>query len=244
MNRDEAKKVLLLYRPGQEEPYDGEFEQALDLARHDAELGRWFEQHKRFQEAMQAKFRQIEAPAHLKQALLANQKIVRLPARSRHAPVWLTAAAAVFIGLAVLRFWPNPSPPDRFEDYQAMMVSKATLQYGMEFRTHDKEQLRRMIASKGGPGDYSLTKGLEKLPLTGGGSLRWRSNPVAMVCFDRGTNNMLFLFVMKSSAVKDPPPQTPHLTRVSSMVTSSWTSGDKTYVLAGAEEADFDKKYF
>jgi hypothetical protein len=244
VNCQEAKKILLLYRPGDREPRDVEFEEALELTRRDPELGRWFEQHKRFQEAMQAKFRQIEPPAHLKEALLAEQKIVRLPTRSRSTPAWLIAAAAVLMLLALLRFWPKTSPPDRFEDYQAMMVSKATLQYGMEFRTNDQTQLRRMIAAKGGPGDYTLTKGLEKLPLTGGGSLRWRSNPVAMVCFQRNTTNMLFLFVMKSSAVKDPPPATPHLTRVSSMITASWTSGDKTYVLAGAEEADFDKKFF
>jgi hypothetical protein len=88
-----------------------------------------------------------------------------------------------------------------------------------------------------------MTQGLERLQLTGGGRLTWRSNPVAMVCFDRGDKQMLFLFVMKRSAVKDPPPETPQLARVNQMVTASWSRGDNTYVLAGPEEADFLKKY-
>ena len=60
--------------------------------------------------------------------------------------------------------------------------------------------------SRGAPADYDVPRGLERLQLTGGGRLTWRSNPVAMVCFDRGDKQMLFLFVMKRSAVKDPPP--------------------------------------
>jgi len=192
---------------------------------------------------MRTKLREIEPPAHLKEALLAEHKIIRLPVW-RQSYAWLAAAAAIILLVGLVRFWPKASPPDRFEDYQAMMVSKATLQYGMEFKTNDKTQLRQLIAAGGGPADYVLAPGLEKLPLTGGGSLRWRSNPVAMVCFQRSTNAMLFLFVMKSSAVKDPPPEQPRLARLSSLITASWTRGDNTYVLAGAEELDFDKKYF
>jgi hypothetical protein len=99
------------------------------------------------------------------------------------------------------------------------------------------------MASRGAPADYDLTRGLGRLQLTGGGRLTWRSHPVAMVCFDRGDKQMLFLFVMKRSAVKDPPPETPQLAKVRVLLTASWTRGDNTYVLAGPEEADFAKKY-
>jgi hypothetical protein len=64
-----------------------------------------------------------------------------------------------------------------------------------------------------------------------------------MVCFDRGDKQMLFLFVMKRSAVKDPPPPTPQLGKVRQMLTASWTQGENTYVLAGPEEAGFLGKY-
>ena len=70
MNSSEAKEVLLLYRPGTADAADPQIAEALELARRDPELGRWFEQHRAFQKAMRAKFRQIEVPAHLKTSLL------------------------------------------------------------------------------------------------------------------------------------------------------------------------------
>jgi hypothetical protein len=243
MNREEAKQILLLYRPGHPTAEDPEFSEALALANRDAELGCWFEEHRRFQETVRAKLRQIEPPPSLREALLPGPKVIRLPSWNLN-PFWLAAAAAVVLIFALVRFWPGPHPPDRFADYQAMMVSKATLQYGMDFRTHDDRELRRLIAGKGAPADYALTPGLEKLPLTGGSSLHWRNNPVAMVCFNRGSNNMVFLFVMKASAIKDPPPQQPLVTKVSSLMTASWTRGDTTYVLAGPNEPGFARDYF
>ncbi len=243
MNREQAKEILLLYRPGQRAPDSPEMAEALELAERDHELGRWFEEHRQFQQAMRDKLRQIAPPPQLKEMLLARPRIVPLPAR-RFVPAWLAAAAAIVLLLALYPLRPRPNPPDRFADYAAMMVSKATLQYGMEFKTNDLAQLARLIAAKGGPEAYSIPPSLQKLPLTGGGTLRWRSNPVAMVCFDKGSNNMVFLFVMKRTAVKDPPPDKPRIAKINSMLTASWTSGDKTYVLAGPEEADFEKKYF
>ena len=126
------------------------------------------------------------------------------------------------------------------------MVSAAVRVYGMDLTTNDMTQLRQFIAQRGAPADYELTKGLEKLPLLGGGLLRWRGNPVSMVCFDRGGNNMLFLFVTKRSALKDPPSSAepgPELAQVDGLMTASWTRGDDSYVLAGAQEPGFAEKY-
>ena len=49
-------------------------------------------------------------------------------------------------------------------------------------------ELSQFLASKGAPANYKITGGLAKLELAGGGFLRWRSNPVSMVCFKSGTN--------------------------------------------------------
>ena len=246
MTSIEAREILLLYRPGAADAADPQMAEALALARQDPELGRWFEQHRAFQKAMRAGFRQIEVPAHLKTSLLIQKPAQRTfvtPQFWWRRPVWLSAAAAVLLMLGLAGAWLRPRSPDRFANFQSRMVGAAQLQYRMDLETNDMQQVRQFMASRGAPADYDMTRGLERLQLTGGGRLTWRSNPVTMVCFDRGDKQMLFLFVMKRSAVKDPPPETPQLAKVRQMLAASWTHGDNSYVLAGPEEADFLKKY-
>jgi hypothetical protein len=246
VNSAQAKEVLLLYRPGIAEVGDPQMAEALELAHSDPELGRWLEQHRAFQKAMRAKFRQIEVPAHLKSSLLirgAARPKITTPQAWWRSPVWLTAVAALVLLIGLVGVWLRPRTPDRFANFQSRMVGAAQLAYRMDIETNDMQQVRQFLASRGAPADYDLTRGLEPLQLTGGGRLTWRSNPVAMVCFDRGDKQMLFLFVMKRSAVKDPPPKTPRLAKVRQMLAASWTRGDNTYILAGPEEADFLKKY-
>jgi hypothetical protein len=246
MNSSQAKEVLLLYRPGTADAADPQIAEALELAQSDPELGSWLEQHRAFQKAMRAKFQQIEVPAHLKASLLirgtAQPKTMPQPAWWRRS-VWLTATAAVLVLLGLVGVRLRSRVPDRFTNYQTRMVSDAQREYVMDLVTNDMRQIRQFMAQHDAPADYDVPRGLERLQLTGGGRLTWRSNPVAMVCFDRGDRQMLFLFVMKRSAVKDPPPTTPRIAGVSQMLTVSWTKGDNTYVLAGPEEPDFVKKY-
>jgi hypothetical protein len=246
VNSSEAREVLLLYRPGTAEVADPQMAEALALARQDPELGRWFEQHCAFQQAMRAKFQQIEVPAHLKASLLIRGAVAPniLPPRPWwRSPIWLTAAAAVLLLLGLTGVWLKPRVPDRFANYQSRMVNQALREYRMDLVTNDMRQIRQFMASRGAPDDYHVPQGLEHLQLTGGGRLTWRNNPVAMVCFDRGDKQMLFLFVLKRAALKDPPPEAPQVSKVSQMLTVSWTRGDNTYVLAGPEEAGFVRKY-
>lgn len=246
MTQNEAKEILLLYRPGTTDADDPEVAEARLLAEQDPELRQWFTQEQAFQSKMRAKFREIPAPERLKVQLLARRKIVRPPLEFWQRPVWI-AAAAIFVALLSLTiFWIRPSVPDRFSHYRQSMVTAAVRMYGMDLVTKDPDQLRQFIARKGAPADYDLTAGLSKLQLKGGGLLRWRGNPVSMVCFDRGSGDTLFLFVLKRSAVKDPPPTDAaqaDLSRVDGLMTASWTNGSDTYVLAGPAEADFAEKY-
>lgn len=244
MNREQAQEILLLYRPGTDNPAEPEIAQALALAREDHELGEWLRRHQAFQSTMRASLRAIPVPSGLRDQLWRENKIIRPPAWwQKPSPLWLAAAAVLIVLLGVAPLWVGQTRPDRFVHFQRRMVGEVLRQYGMDQKTSDLNQLRQFIATRGAPADFRVPPGLEKLSLTGGGVLRWRSHPVSMVCFDRGDQQMVFLFVMKRSAVKDPPPDKPASEKVSELWTTSWSEGEHAYVLAGFEEPDFQKKY-
>jgi hypothetical protein len=240
VNSQQAKEILQIYRPGHPREPDPQVEEALEQTRRDPELRLWFEQQSAFHEAMAEKFRQIPVPPHLKEAILAANKVVPLP--WWRSPVWLTAAAVFLLLLAVSSVWFRPGPENRFAGFRSRMVRTAELQYRMDILTNDLQQVRQFLARRGAPADFPLSKELEKLPVTGGRFLRWHNNPVSMVCFDRGDQQMLFLFVVNRAALLDAPPQTADVAKVSKLLTSSWTQGDKAYLLAGPDDSALLRK--
>jgi hypothetical protein len=196
---------------------------------------------------MRGKLREIKVPERLKKDLLTKRNIVVPVAPVLtwwRQPTFLSAAAiVVLLGALVLLFQETPRTPDRLAHYQSRMIGTALRQYHMDILTNDMRQVRAFMARKGAPADYEIPNGLERLQLTGGGALKWRGNPVTMVCFDRGDSQMLYLFVMKKEALKDPPPQTPQTFEISDLAAASWSEGDKIYLLAGLAEPDFPRKY-
>jgi len=233
LNSQEAKTILSLCRPGVFDASDPQVAEALEQTRCDQDLRRWFEQSSAFHAAMREKFQQIPVPPDLKESLLAMNKIVR-PAWWRQ-PAWLAAAAAIVLLLGGALFWSHTRPQDQFSEYRSRMVRTALRRYRMDIATNDLNQVRQFMARRGTPSDYTLPKTLEKLSVTGGVCLRWRGNPVSMVCFDRGDKQMLFLFVMARSALPDAPTAPSEVTKVNKLLTTSWTQGEMTYVLAEPE---------
>ena len=242
MNAREAKEVLLLYRPESAADGDTEMAEALEIVRTDPELRRWFEEHCAFQNGIRKSLRQIQPPPELREAILAQATILRPPAWWRQ-PSWMALAASLVVLGALSAILLRPHVPDTFANFRARMVSSALRQYRMDVLTHDQREVRQYMQRRGAPADYSIPKPLERLQLTGGGLLLWRSNPVAMVCFDRGDKQMLFLFVMRRSAARNAPGTEPDTLHVRGLATVSWTSGDNSYVLAGPDEPDFEQKY-
>src|SRR5208282_6795153 len=97
MNRDQAKTVLLLYRPGTTDTGDPEIAEALTLATQDSELTRWLVEHCARQEAMRAGIRKITVPAGLKEQIVSEQA-----ARGRTGFRWQRAALAAVAAIVVL----------------------------------------------------------------------------------------------------------------------------------------------
>jgi hypothetical protein len=237
---EEAKSVLLLYR-GSAGNRDPEMAAALELARHDPELQRWFDEHRAVQERLRQKFAELPVPAQLKEAILAGRKIVR-PALWWQQPAWLAAAALIAILIGIGSFWLRPAQTERFSLYRARMVRTILHEYHMDVRTNDLRSLRQYLALKGAPADFDVPKALEPLKLTGGGQVAWGKQPASMVCFDRGDKQLLVLFVINSGALKGEPRQ-PIMARIDTVQTVSWTRGAHTYVLGGPDDPEFAQKY-
>jgi uncharacterized membrane protein YbaN (DUF454 family) len=249
----EAKEILSVYRPGSVDANDAEFAEALALARQDAELGRWFDDHCAVYHALRTRFRKIAVPEGLKEQILSEHRARSVVVWWR-APAVLAAAAAVALLAAMAALWLNLRPdrpaPENFAAYRSRMVKAVLRNYAMTLETNDLNQIRAHLAQRQAPMDYVLPGALERTATAGCGVLSWQDKRVAMICFRTGKplgpgqKSDLFLFVVDRNALPDAPAGgTPEITRVNKLVTASWSVGDKTYVLAAPGDESLIRRY-
>jgi hypothetical protein len=74
MNTSEAKETLLLYR-GPIDDADPQFQEALALARRDAELAQWMREQNRSYGTIRSKLREIEPPNDLAEKIIRQRPI-------------------------------------------------------------------------------------------------------------------------------------------------------------------------
>jgi hypothetical protein len=123
------------------------------------------------------------------------------------------------------------------------MVSSTQREYPMQLKTNDLDYIRSYLATNRAPADFPIDSKLTQLPVTGAGRILWGTQSVSMVCFNRGDNEMLFLFVINKSGLSDAPGNRPELKKVSGLQTASWSRGTNVYLLAGPNDPQFMQKY-
>jgi uncharacterized membrane protein YbaN (DUF454 family) len=238
MNRDEAKTILLLYRPGTADAGDPETAAALALAKKDPELTRWLVEHCARQEALRAGFRKITAPAGLKEQIISEQAAHEKMLFWR--PRAVLAVAAVIAALVVLTplWFQHRGKDDTYAIWRSRMVGVALRGYVMDLVTNNPAQIQGYLARNQAPADYVLPAPLAKTAMTGCAIESWQGAKVSMVCFRTGKplppgqQSDLWLFVIDRSRVKDAPPAgSRQFVRVNKLMTMTWTQGDKLYVL-------------
>lgn len=243
MNRDEAKAILLLYRPGTADADDPQIAEALALAGRDTDLGRWLKEHCARQAKLRGTFRQITAPPGLKEQIISEQ-----PPRENVVPLWrreitltpaLAMAAVLLITgvLAMVWFANQPGKNDTLAAFQDQMAGVALRNYGMDLTTNDPVQIRSFLAQNQAPADFFLPEALKQARLVGCAVEGWRDTRVSMICFrtDHAAPNAstdLWLFVVDRTSVKKstvgPDPQ---FAKVNELITATWVQGDKLYFL-------------
>jgi len=244
VNVNEAKTILLLYRPGTADAEDPQIAAALALAQREPELARWLEEHCARHEALRAKFRQILLPAGLKEQIISEQAARGRRLSWRPRLVLAAVAAVVLLALLVTRRLPGHPGDDTLAIYQNRMAGLALRGYGMDLTTNDPVQIRAYLMAKQAPADYVLPAALQQAAVTGCAVEGWQNVKVTMICFRTGRPlppnqpSDLWLFVVDRAALKDAPPAgRPQFSRVNRLTTAVWAQGDKVYLL-GAEGAE------
>lgn len=245
----QAKEILRTYRPGIDDAQSPEVVAALDLCRQDVALGQWFEAYNAQEQALRKVFRSLPAPAGLAQQII-SERPRSIPKPRWRRPAGLVTAGLLIVGAAV--WWGKPlvPPADRsFEAYRARMLRTATRAYGMDLETGDAAQIRAFLAGKAAPADYELPAAMKQTLMVGCGVLRWQNQPVTMICFRTGNplpagmKTDLMLFVIQRSEFRATPGRrAPEFTAIGDLITASWQTGDKVYLLAGFDEAELKRR--
>jgi hypothetical protein len=249
MNRENAKHILLLHRPGTADEGDPALAEALALLQRDEEMQRWLEVQRATQDAIRRQFKKISPPAGLKEQIISER-----PWHTRPVTAWhLLATAAVVVGIFALGLWWSgraPREDKSLAGYRNRMASTAQRAYGMQLATNNLATILAFLKEHGAPGDFVLPARLTQATATGCLTVSWQSNPVAMICFKTGRplqpgqSSDLWLFVIDQATLPDAPKtETPQIATVNQVTTASWTRLGKTYVLAVEGNEALLRKY-
>jgi hypothetical protein len=253
MTRDDAKKILALYRPGVTDDADPQTAAALDLAQRDPELAAWFEQQRAVFDAIRGKLKAIPVPQGLRRQILARHAAEAREPESRIIPLrnrWLLVSAAAALLLLTAIIWTQFGSNSRyaFDNYRDRMGRMVQRGYFMQMFGTNQADIRAFFASKGASVDYVLPANLNNLPGEGGVVLDWHKKQVCLLCLNGATKpgvpNDLYLFMASRSAIPDAPApgQRPQFKPVNRLMTVTWTVGDRVFLLAGkGDEATLQK---
>jgi hypothetical protein len=251
VNVNEAKNILLLYRPGTPDAEDPQIATALGLARTDPELAHWLELHCARQFVIGEKFRQIAVPAGLKEQIISEQAASEKAKfwRPKYAHAMVTALLLLFGMLAF--FWlPKHGTNDTLAIYQNQMVGIALRGYGMDLTTNDPVQIRSHLAKNQAPSDFALPAALQKVAVAGCAVESWQNTKVSMICFRTGRplppgeRSDLWLFVVdRTSLAMSNVGEIPQLSKVNRLITATWTKGDKIYLLGTEGDEQTIRQY-
>jgi hypothetical protein len=243
MNRDDAKYILRSYDLNGRDAGDPQFQEALEMLRHDPELREWFGQEQAMDKKLSQRFRLFPVPPELKGRLLAARKIV--PHRNWwQRPTLLSAAAASLALLGVLAVLLSRPPGKRqFAEYCSYIVETAAKLDHLDIRTSDLAQIREWLGAHRAPEDFAIPGKLNGRSSVGCRVFAWNGQKVSLICFELENKKVAHLFVMDSSVLTNlPAGGIPHFqTAGDGIATASWSDAQRIYILA-LEQGEPDLK--
>ncbi len=238
MTKLEARRILMLYRPGSGDDSDPEIADALAMARNDAELGDWLRKQLDFHASVRAPLRTVLPPPDLRTRILAGQpdaKIVPFPVL-RFLPLAAAAILLLFVGIGNLGWilgHDHSSPDNSFASFRARMARVAQRDYNrMDLFSTNLVEVSQFLAKTSPLKEQTIPPALQRVPLFGCANLRWHGLPVTMVCFKRNANDLLWLFIADRSPISgSPESHSPELQTLGKFATASWAQEGRTYMI-------------
>jgi len=242
MNSQQAKSILEVWRAGGPAASQAEVTAALRQLERDPELARWFDDQRAFDSTMTSALKEIPVPLALKESILAENVLVRVPFwQQSSARLALAASVLLLASLAAVLIKGQAAS---FVDYRREVIEEAWSDAPhLDLSTSDMGQIRRWLVQQKAKGDFVVPTALRDLPVVGCRLLEWRGHKASMVCFAEGLKHT-HLFVMDHVDFAGVPPQgTPDFEKCGGWKTVSWSQGGRTYVLSGMNYLTFVKKF-
>ncbi len=246
MNREEAKSILMLHRPGIErDAQDTEMTEALTLAKTDPELANWLKEYLARQASIRAALGQIATPQGLREQIISEHAAAQRASARRKSALYAVFAVLLVVLLVVKYEGASRRDDNSLPIFQNRMVSVALRGYAMDLETNDIARIREFLGERHAPSDFTLPLPLANSVITGCAVESWENTKVSMICFRtakgvaNGVKSDLWLFVVDASAVKGGLLNATQLARVNQLFTAAWLDKGKLYLLgtAGDEEA-------
>ncbi|MBX3736169.1 MAG: hypothetical protein KF715_05730 [Candidatus Didemnitutus sp.] len=238
MTNEEAKFVLHAYRPNGADAGDATFCAALEQAKQDPALEKWFSAQQAFDRAMCAKLSGVTPPDHLRASILAGAKVSEPPAvRSWwHSSVPMALAASIALLLAVgIAFWPTNASAEQI----AAFAIKDTLTQSHEGAEGPEAlELQAMLTRADRRLSAPMPLDFAALQKNGCRTVRFAGRDLLEVCFKRD-GKWFHCYVARAA---DFPllakKLTPSFTERPGASAAAWSDGEHIFVVASKAGRD------
>ena len=236
MDNREAKFILGAYRPGGQDANDRRFVEALEQARRDSMLQRWFQDSIAFDTTMTDKLRAIEVPRDLQGSILTGVKVSRSLRSSKPLIKWAIAAVfflSVILGSLVWR----ETRPAHLAGWQnealGVISSLVRNESRFDIQSHKPAELVSWLHSNHAPVADKLPSNLDNLESLGCKTFSCHGVPVSVICFMRPDGGLLHLLTTNASPLSDRVFQAEaKFVQQGEWATATWREGERVYMLA------------
>ncbi len=228
MDNDEAKFILRAYRPNGVDASDSQFADALDQAKRDPSLARWWQDEQALDRAIADRLRHAPIPNGLRESILTGAKVSSRPRAGWRAPVWFALAASLVVAFGVTFSYSLAHRRAAVE--QVAQVAIEDVLHGHHGnRGEAVAQLETVLENS----SFRLTNGtmpanLTALESNGCRTLNIAGQSVAEICFAR-SGRYYHLYVMSRVGGM---PQKPRMIEHDGARAAAWADEHNSYIVA------------